>query len=264
MDLRLSGKVAWVLGGSSGLGRGSAESLAWEGAAVAISARDPERLETAANEIREKTGGRVVAVPLDVSDGDAIAPAHERVVAELGEVDILVANAGGPTPGTFDTNDTDDLDAAFHLTLRSAWLLSKAVEPAMLDGGRGVIAFITSSSTKEPISGILLSNVFRPGVTGMAKTMATELGPHGIRVFCVAPGRIDTARVRNLDKVRADASGRSLEDVARESGAAIPLGRYGTIEEFGDVVAFMCSERASYVSGTTVVVDGGALHGLLA
>jgi 3-oxoacyl-[acyl-carrier protein] reductase len=263
MDLGLAGKVAWVLGGSSGLGRGSAESLAWEGAAVAISARDPERLETATTEIGEKTGGRVVAVPLDVSNGDAIAPAHERVVAELGPVDILVANAGGPAPGNFEATDTATLDAAFQLTLRSAWLLAKAVQPGMAERGAGVIAFITSGSTKEPIPGLLLSNMLRPAVVGMAKTLSKELGPRGIRVLCVAPGRIDTPRVQSLDKIRADAAGTSVEDAARESTSAIPLGRYGTPEEFGDVMAFMCSDRASYVTGTSVVVDGGQLDGLL-
>jgi 3-oxoacyl-[acyl-carrier protein] reductase len=263
MDLGLAGKVVWVLGGSSGLGRGSAESLAWEGAAVAISARDEQRLEKVASELMETTGGRVLAAPLDVSDGDAIGPAHDRIVDELGPVDILVANAGGPPPGSFDGIDTDVLDDAFDLTLRSAWLLTKAVLPAMQDRGAGVIAYITSSSTKEPIPNLLLSNILRPGVVGMMKTLSKELGPHGIRVLCVAPGRIDTPRVQSLDQNRADASGASVEDVARASSTSIPLRRYGSPEEFGDVVAFLCSERASYVTGTSVVVDGGALDGLL-
>ncbi|MFN2490027.1 MAG: SDR family oxidoreductase [Actinomycetota bacterium] len=263
MDLRLDGKVAWVLGASSGLGRASATSLAAEGAAVALSARRPEPLDEAAAEIGSTTGGRLFAVPLDVRDAEAIGPAADRIARELGPVDILVANAGGPPPGPFESFDDAALVDAFTLTTASAWRLAHAVVPHMKRRGGGSLLFITSSSTKEVIPGLLLSNMMRGAVVGMAKTLSKELGPHGIRVLCVAPGRIRTPRVESLDARQAEDSGRSLEEVVAESEARIPLGRYGSIEEFGDVVAFLASERASYMTGTSVVVDGGMLSGVL-
>ena len=262
MDLGLDGKVAWVLGGSSGLGRACAVSLAAEGARVAISARGPERLEETANEIRA-SGAECVPVPLDVSEAEAIGRAHEQVVDSLGDIDILIANAGGPPPGPFESFDDAALQDAVQLTLASAWRLTKAVTPGMKGRG-GAIVYITSGSVKEPISGLLFSNMLRPAIVGMAKTLSKELAPDGIRVLCVAPGRVRTPRVDALDEVVATNSGRPVDEVRAASEASIPLGRYGRPEEFGDVVAFLASERASYMTGVTVVVDGGHLHSLLA
>jgi 3-oxoacyl-[acyl-carrier protein] reductase len=263
MDLGLKGRVAWVHGGSSGLGRGSAEALAREGAHVAISARDPERLTHAAREISEATGGRCIPVPLDVSDAAAIPAAHEKAVNELGPIDILVANSGGPPPGSFDTNTDDQMDAAVDLLIKSAWHLTRAVLPSMKERRRGVLMYVTSSTTKEVTLGLLLSNMMRAAVVGMAKTLSKELGPQGIRVLCLVPGRIRTPRVESLDRNRAEGSGRSVEEIEAASQSAIPLGRYGEPKEFGDVAAFLASERASYMSGTSVVVDGGMLDGVL-
>lgn len=262
MDLGLGGKVAWVIGASSGLGRASAESLAREGAHVAISARREAELAETARAIESSTGGRCVAVPLDVTEPDAIAVAGETVATKLGPVDVLVANAGGPQPGRFETLDEEGLYAAFRLTTAAFWRLTKQVVPAMQERGSGCLIFITSSSTKEVIPDLLFSNMMRPAVVGMAKTLSKELGPHGIRSLCVAPGRIDTPRVRALDEHRASATGVDAAAARAESEARIPLGRYGEPHELGDVVAFLASERASYITGVNVLVDGGHLNGL--
>jgi 3-oxoacyl-[acyl-carrier protein] reductase len=263
VDLGLKGKTAWVLGGSSGLGRAAAASLAGEGAAVAISARRKDALEAAAKEIENQSGSRCIAVPLDVGDSTAIPGAVETVAAEIGPVDVLVANAGGPPPGLFEDVDDDTMRAAFELTASSAWHLAKAVVPDMKEKGSGCIIFLTSSSTKEVLPNLLLSNMMRAAVVGMAKTMSKELGPHSIRVLCVAPGRHLTPRVEQLDANAASKDSKTIQDVRSENSAVIALGRYGRPEEFGDVVAFLASERASYVTGTSVSVDGGVLNGLL-
>jgi len=257
MDLNLGDRIAWVIGGSSGLGRASATSLAREGAKVAISSRDADTLGESATEIEEATGGRCIPMALDVTDASALRDAHARIIEELGEVDVLVANAGGPPSGAFDSLDEDTMRSAFELTTASAWRLAQLVVPAMKERGRGVIMFITSTSTKEVVDGLLLSNMMRAAVLGMAKTMSKELGPHGIRVLCVAPGRIATARLKSLDAGRSERTGESPEQVAASWHEQIPLGRYGDPQELGDVVAFAASERASYLTGTTLMVDGG-------
>ncbi|HYZ47206.1 MAG TPA: SDR family oxidoreductase, partial [Actinomycetota bacterium] len=244
MDLGLQGKVAWVLGASSGLGRASAHSLAREGCAVALSARDPEHLEQAAQEIAGATGSRCHPVPLDVTDGEAISAAATRIAEELGPVDVLVANAGGPPAGSFAEMNEDDLSFGFALTTASAWRLAKVVLPAMRERGSGCLIFITSSSTKEVIPGLLLSNSLRPAVVGMAKTLSKEEGAQGIRALCVAPGRVATPRVEELDELHARNEGKPIDEVRAQSQARIPLGRYGRTEEVGDVVAFLASERA--------------------
>jgi 3-oxoacyl-[acyl-carrier protein] reductase len=263
MDLGIGGRVAWVHGGSSGLGRAGAEALVAEGAEVAISARDPERLEKAASEIEAATGGRCIAVPLDVSDASAIPSAHEQVVEHLGPVDVLVANSGGPPPGSFQSVSDAQMEGAIDLLIRSAWYLTRAVLPGMRERGRGTLLYITSSSVKEVIPGLLLSNMMRAAVVGLAKTISKEVGSDGVRVLCVVPGRIRTPRVESLDAARATGAGRTVEEVERESQSEIPLGRYGDVSEFGQVIAFLASERASYMTGTSVVVDGGLLSGVL-
>jgi 3-oxoacyl-[acyl-carrier protein] reductase len=257
MELGLNGKVAWVLGGSSGLGRASAQSLAREGALVAISSRDSGALDDAAAAIESEAGSRCIAVPVDVTDSEAIAAGHEKVSAELGPVDILVANAGGPPAGSFEDMDDEIMNQAFNLTTASAWRLAHAVVPSMNERGSGVILFLTSISTKEIVGGLLLSNMMRAAVVGMAKTMSKELGPKGVRVLCVAPGRVATKRLQELDAGRAARTGETVEEVGRSWAEQIPMGRYGRPEEFGDVVAFAASDRASYLTGTTIMVDGG-------
>lgn len=262
MDLGLDGKVCWVLGASSGLGRAAALSLAREKAQVAVSAGRAGALHELVAQL-ERDGGRSLAVPLDVTDRAAIPAAAELIGSRLGAVDVLVANAGGPPYGGFQDVDATQLEAAFSLTLASAWHLAKAVVPSMKQRGSGCLIFLTSSSTKEVIEHLILSNMMRAGVVAMAKTMSKELGPHGIRVLCVAPGRVETDRVLSLDLSNAQRSGRTPQQVRASSEAGIPLRRYGRTEEFGDVVAWLASERASYVTGTSVMVDGGHLHGVL-
>jgi 3-oxoacyl-[acyl-carrier protein] reductase len=263
VDLGLENKVAWVNGGSSGLGRATATALAREGATVAVSSRGREGLEAAAAEIERSTGGRCIAVPLDVTDGDAIGSAATEIEQRLGPVDILVANAGGPPPGTFDELGEDALMEAFRLTTASAWRLTKAVLPGMRARRRGALLYITSSSTKEIIPNLLLSNMMRAAVVGMAKTISKQVAPDGVRVVCVAPGRIETPRIVQLDEAEAARSGRPVEEISVEGQARLPMGRYGRPQEFGEVTAFLASERASYVTGVSVVVDGGLLSGVL-
>ncbi|HVF53116.1 MAG TPA: SDR family oxidoreductase [Actinomycetota bacterium] len=263
MDLGLEGRVAWVLGASSGLGLACARSLAAEGMAVGMSARDPENLVNAADDVARTTKMQTLAVPLDVTKHDDIAPAARAVADKLGPIDVLVSNSGGPPPGPFGSLDDAALRGAFDITLSSAWHLTKAVVDGMRERGRGCLIYITSWSAKEVIDGLLLSNMMRAGVTGLAKTLSKELGPDGIRVLCVAPGRIGTPRLAALDAMRASATGRAEEDVRAESQAGIPLRRYGRTEELGDVVAFLASDRASYLTGITVTIDGGMLDGLL-
>jgi 3-oxoacyl-[acyl-carrier protein] reductase len=258
MDLLLEGKAAWVVGGSSGLGRATAEALRAEGATVALSSRRGARLDDAASELG------AVAVPLDVREGtQAINAACEEVVATLGRLDIVVVNHGGPPPGGFDDVDEDAFVQSFDLVLASAFRLTKAVVPHLRAAGGGVIAYVTSFGTKEIIPELFLSNTMRAGVVGMMKTFSRNLAPDGIRLFCAAPGRFATERAAAIDAAAAERTGRQIDEVRRANADEIPLGRYGNPDEFGQALTFLCSPRASYYTGCTFVLDGGKLLGLL-
>jgi 3-oxoacyl-[acyl-carrier protein] reductase len=248
MDLGLSDRTAIVCGASSGMGLACAESLAAEGANVAMFARRRELLEREA----ERIGA--LAVRGDVTSPADLERLVDRTVAAFGGVDILVWNSGGPPPGTATQIDDATLEEAFALVLAPAIRLVRLCLPHLERSPAGRIICITSSTVKEPVSHLALSNAFRPGVVGWAKTLAGELGPKGITVNCVAPGRIDTPRMQEL---YGDA-GPGAEVIGQ-----IPLGRLGTPREFGDVVCFIASDRASYVSGTTIGVDGGITRSLL-
>ncbi len=254
MDLGLTDKVAWVLGASSGLGEACAQVLAAEGARVAMSARDEAKLTAAAHEV----GGS--PYPLDVTDAAAIEATARRIQAELGGFDILVANAGGPKPGTFDSFDDDALYEAFTLTAASAWRTTKAVLGSMRDRGGGAIVYITSITTKEIVDDLLFSNMMRAAVVGMTKTLARELAPDNIRVVCAAPGHHDTPRVQQLDEARAKAEGKPVAEIRARMAKAVPMGRLGDPLEFGNAVAFLASDAASFISGVTLTVDGGQLR----
>jgi 3-oxoacyl-[acyl-carrier protein] reductase len=241
VDLGLSGRTALVCGASSGLGLASAEALAEEGANVVLFARRAEQLE----ENAARLGG--VAVVGDVKDDADLERAVTTAVDRFGGLDILVWNGGGPPPGKAEEIDRESLEAGFRLLLRPAVTLVRLCLPHLEQSRAGRIVALTSLAAQEPSAHLALSNTFRPGLHGWLKTLSREVGPKGITVNCVAPGRIETPR---LDELYPDGPTEAqLEEIA--------LRRWGTPREFGDVVCFLASERARYVTGQTVVVDGG-------
>ncbi len=259
MDLGLKGRVALVAAASKGIGRACAMGLAAEGARVAICSRSEGDLKSAAEEIRAKTGAEVVAVPCDVTRAEDIRELMRRVTGTLGDVEILVANAGGPPRGNFDELTDEQWTRAFELSLLSTVRLVRAVLPSMQKRRWGRIITIQSVSVKQPIAGLLLSNAVRPGVAGLMKTLATELGKDNILVNTVCPGRIMTDRFLSGHTQM----GKTVEEYLAATSKEVPLGRIGTPEEFANMVVFLASDRASYVTGVTVQVDGGLVRGLL-
>jgi 3-oxoacyl-[acyl-carrier protein] reductase len=263
MDLGLSGRPALVAAASRGLGKACAMSLAAEGARVAICARDPEALETAREEIVSASGSAVMGISADVSVEEGARRFVREAAAELGGCQILVANAGGPPAGRFDDLGDEDFRKALDLTLFSTLRMAREALPFMREAGYGRIVILSSSAVKQPIPNLILSNSIRAAVIGWAKTLADEVGADGITVNAVMPGRVMTDRARWLVEQQARATGRSLEDELDARIEEIPLGRYGHPEEIGDVVAFLASERAAYVTGVSLLVDGGLYRGLL-
>ncbi len=261
MDLELAGKVALVPASSQGLGRAVAVALGREGAKVAMCSRAQKSIEEAATEVRA-TGAEVMAMACDVTKADQIEALVSAAVGRFGGVDILVTNAGGPPAGTFDRFSDSDWQAAFELTLMSSVRLIRAVLPLMRSRGGGSIVAMTSSSIKQPIPNLLLSNVMRSGVAAMIKTLADEVAGDGIRVNTVVPGRIATQRIAQLDQANAERQGKDVETVRNQSLSQIPMSRYGEPSEFGDMVAFLASPRASYITGATVQIDGGMIRSL--
>jgi 3-oxoacyl-[acyl-carrier protein] reductase len=247
VDLHLQGRTAIVCGGSAGIGLGIAEALADEGANVVLFARHREPLEHAA----ERLGG--VAVAGDVTVAADAEHLVETTLETFGGVDILVNNSGGPPRAAAAELDPESVERAVQLLLVSVVRLTSLCLAHLERSGRGRIVNVTSSSVREPIDNLVLSNAVRPGVIGWAKTLARELGPRGITVNSIAPGRIDTERVRDVYP-----EGPSEADLA-----AIPLGRLGQPREIGDLVAFLCSERAAYITGAVIPVDGGLTRSLL-
>lgn len=263
MDFGLTGKVALVVAASKGLGRASAAALATEGANVVIAARNREVLEQTAQEIRQASQRAVLAYPMDLRQPEEIAALVSRAVEEFGGIDILVNNAGGPPMGTFEQFTDEQWQAAFDLTFLSAVRLIRAVLPSMRQRQGGRIIHIVSSSVKQPIQGLLLSNAIRPGIIGLAKTLSVELAPSQITVNNVCPGRILTDRLRQGSTVlAAGAQGRSETEALQELARGIPLGRVGRPEELGALVAFLASQQAGYITGTTIQVDGGLIQSL--
>jgi len=247
MDLGLKGRVAIVCGASAGMGLAIAESLAEEGANVTMFARRRDALEREADRIG------ALAVRGDVCSPRDLEQVVQRTLAAFGGIDILVNNSGGPLRTTAREADAEAVEAAVELLLLSVIRLTSLCLPHLERGGHGRVINITSSSVREPIDGLALSNTVRPGVIGWAKTLAREVGPLGITVNSIAPGRIDTDRVREVYP-----HGPSEADLA-----TIPLHRLGTTREVGDVVCFLASDRAAYVTGAVVPVDGGLTRGLL-
>lgn len=263
MNLGLAGKNALVCAGSRGIGRACALALAAEGARVAICARGEEALERAAEGIAAATGNAVLPVRADLSDPADTDALFERVAREMGGLQVLVTNAGGPPPSDFlDTTDAA-WSAAFELTFLSAARCIRKVLPGMIAGKYGRIVLIASFAVKQPIDHLIQSNAVRSAVTGMAKTLSREVAEHNVTVNTVCPGYILTDRLRSLISKRAAESGVTLEEALEAGVGEVPAGRFGTPEEIGAVVAFLASERASYLTGTTIQVDGGLVRGLL-
>jgi 3-oxoacyl-[acyl-carrier protein] reductase len=263
MDLGIKGKTALVVAASKGMGKASALGLAAEGARVVMCARGEAALKDAAAEVKQKTGAEVLALAADASRAADIS----KVVAEANRafdgVDILVANVGGPPPGPFEAMTDEQWKAAFEQVHLSTVRFIREVLPHMKQARWGRILAIQSSSVKQPVDGLVLSNGIRPGIAGLFKTLAGDLAPHGITVNLVLPGRIMTDRFREHQTDRATRSGVTLERQMELSSADIPMGRIGTPDEFAAMVVFLASARASYVTGTAVQVDGGLIRSVV-
>lgn len=263
MEFGLKGKRALVTASSQGIGRACALELAREGADVHICARGESALEATRTEITAKTGAKVVATTCDLSFGAQIEGLIERTRAELGGLDVLVTNAGGPPSGQFMDFDDEAWMKAVSLNLMSVVRLNRAAIPMMREAHGGSIVNLTSISVKEPIKGLVLSNSIRAGVVGLSKTLANELGPDGIRVNVVCPGYTATDRMTELMTARAEREGKSYDDIAAAFYDSVPLGTFGEPADIARMVAFLASDAAGYVTGVTVQVDGGAVRGLL-
>jgi len=253
MDLGLSGRRALVTAASKGLGRACAETLADEGARVFISSRDPKAIQMTAHEIRA-----VGSFAADMSREGDPEKLVETAARTLDGLDILVANAGGPPPGTFQSTPIAAWEAGFQLTLMSAVRLVKAALPQLKQSDHGRIVFITSISVRQPIPNIVISNALRAGVTGLAKTLARELAPDSITVNCLAPDAILTDRLREIARSR----GVDPEEQIKQAAEAAPMKRLGEPIEFAAACAFLCSSQAAYITGQTLGVDGGSLIGV--
>jgi 3-oxoacyl-[acyl-carrier protein] reductase len=256
MDLGIRGKAALVTAASKGMGKATAMGLAAEGVKVLMCARTAADIKAAADEVRARTGTEVVEMTADITKKDDIERLVKRADEAFGGVDILVANSGGPQRGNLDEMTDEQWISAFEISTLSVVRLIRGVLPSMKKKRWGRILTIQSVSVKQPVPGLLLSNATRPGVAGMAKTLAEDLGKHNITINVVCPGKILTDRL--LGGVKQ--SGLSREEFLQKAGLDIPLGRVGTPEEFANVMVFLASERASYVTGVAMQVDGGLIR----
>lgn len=262
MDLGLKDKIALVTAASKGLGRAVAREFAREGARVAMCARS-EAIETAASEIHRESGAQILPLHADVTKQEDIDRAVAATMERFGRIDILFINAGGPPPGTFLSLKPEDWEAAVNLTLMSAVRLCYAVVPHMLKQGEGSIVATQSYSVKQPIDNLILSNSLRMAVIGLMKSLANELGPKGIRVNSINPAWTWTERVAQLMADRAARSGTSPEQEAAQVTQAVPLGRMGTVEEFGRAAVWLASPAAAFIHGHALMFDGGATKAAL-
>ena len=263
MDLGISGKHAFVAGGSSGLGLAIAESLAREGARVGLCSRSRDKLDKAAGAVQERTGQRPETFAADLTRPGACEEVIRRAEESMGGVDILITNNGGPPAGPLEQFSDEDWLRAFRLGCLSALELIKAALPGMKERGWGRIVAMTSLSVKEPIPNLILSNGTRVGLVGAAKTISREVGGFGITVNCLATGWTRTERVLELARARTQGTGKSPQDFLDSLAAQIPLGRLNKPREVADAVVFLASEPARAITGTTLAVDGGACSSLM-
>jgi len=263
MDYRLTGRVALVNAASRGLGRGIAEALAAEGTRLVISSRNEEAIDAAAREIAAAHGTEVIPVVADVATASAAGHAVGTAIEHFGALDILVNNSGGPPGGRFTDFDDAAWQSAFDLLLLNVVRMVRAALPHLRASGAGRIINVASSSVKEPIPGLILSNSLRAGVAGLAKTLADELAPDQITVNTVLPGRILTDRLRGPFIEPARRAGIDVDDLARaEVAKEIPLGRVGEPSDLGSLVAYLCSAPAAYLTGLVLTVDGGRMRSI--
>lgn len=262
MDLGIDGRVAIVGGASRGLGRAVADELATERVQLVLCARGEEALRKAAAEIEARHGVDVAAVAADLSEADGVEAVASAAMERFGRVDILVTNTGGPPAGPFEAHSAEVWRHAVSQNLESVLGLVRSVLPGMKERGWGRIVNITSVAVKQPVDGLILSNSIRAAVTGFARTLANEVAPLGVTVNNVLPGYTRTERLDDLARSNAEARGTSVEEAFRQWDREIPMGRLGEPAELAAVVAFLCSERAAYVTGTSIQVDGGWVRGL--
>jgi 3-oxoacyl-[acyl-carrier protein] reductase len=255
MKLGLEGKRALVLGASKGIGRGIAQGLAEEGARVAIASRTLEGSQAAAQGI----GAEVLAFACDTARADQIDALASQVQERLGGIDVLVLNSGGPPPGKAQGVSSDQWRASFDAMFVNLVRLADHLLPGMIERKFGRIISVISSGVIQPIPNLAISNAIRPALVGWGKTLASEVAVHGVTVNAIAPGRIETDRLKQLDNANAERTGRSLDEVAAAAKASIPAGRYGNVEEFAAAAVFLASERASFTTGSILRVDGGQI-----
>jgi 3-oxoacyl-[acyl-carrier protein] reductase len=260
MDLGLKGKRALVMGGGRGIGRGIADALAAEGASVAIVSRNQPALDEAAAAIEKRTGSRALPVAADLADRATLERAFQKIRETLGGVDILVNNTGGPPPSGVAGLEAGLWRQQFEMMVLSIIGLTDMALSGMRERRWGRVLTVASSGVVQPIPTIGMSNTLRSALVGWSKTLAGEVARSGITVNMLLPGRIATERVAQLDGKAAEKEGKPVEEIAARSAAEIPVGRYGTIEEFGAVAAFLASEKASYVTGSMIRIDGGAIR----
>jgi 3-oxoacyl-[acyl-carrier protein] reductase len=263
VDLGLRGKVALVAASSKGLGFATARELAAEGASLAMCARGEAALETARRAVVDETKADVLAIAADVATTEGVEQVTRAALERFGRVDILVINAGGPPAGTFDKHDWKAWQAAVDLTLRSAVELTRAVLPGMRERHWGRILAINSIAAKQPVDNLMLSNSIRAAVTGFLRTLANEVAPDGITVNTILPGYTRTERVEQLADANARKEGVDQKEILGRFEREIPMRRLGEPREFGALAAFLCSERASYITAQSIAVDGGWIKGLL-
>jgi 3-oxoacyl-[acyl-carrier protein] reductase len=263
MDLGLKGKVAFIAGGSQGLGKAVTMEMCREGAKAVICALDDPELPLAVEEIRAATGAEVIGIPADVTVAEQARNFIRKGIEHFGTVDILVNNAGGPPSKTFLEIDDDLWNFGVKLNLMSTIIMTREVVPVMMEKRSGRIINMTSISVKQPIDGLILSTTVRSGVVGMAKTLSNELAAYNITVNNVCPGYTMTERVRSLSVATAEKEGTTPEEVVKRWESSIPMKRLGTPEEFAALVTFLASDRAGYITGASIQIDGGWYKGVM-